>query len=1671
MFLRAAKTEAEDAGESTDGMAKSVSELRKELLSLTGNKVDIQIDEDTFKSTYQIIKELSVVWEELTDISQANILEMIGGKRNSNVVSALLENFSMAEDVLKTSAESAGSALAENEKYLDSIQGKISIFKASFEELSSNTINGEFVKFIVEAGTALVNFLNTMQELHLLLPGIAGSIITIKGLKLAKELADLSKTVSNLISKTVTEKAAADGLSNALGRLTRKQQERALAELNAALSSDKVSDEEREQILTTLGLTAAEGGLITANGALGASFKALAASIPAWGWVALVITVVISVVTLLAAAIKAPAEELQKLDEEFNNLVSTARATASEFQSLKSSADDTIPRFAELAKGVSDLGENISLTDEEYAEFWELNNKLAEMFPELDAGLDSNGNHILTLSYSINTLTESLRELVQAEREAANEKIAGNMGDALKNMKSADKASAKQKKALEEIREIHRNAQSEIGRMYDNQDTYKKAYGEAWQREYQGEIAAQITSAQQKLDALSDEAGTTWRDMFDKYWSDPDALSMDWRMIVNSDEFEGQISAIDRQLDDFEKKRTAQSQKMTPIMGAWLQTTDDYAIASEDVQTLLSKVVGNIDYSKLGITKEKELKKHLTDNFVKPITEAAPEVQNALVALFDIKSAFGAGALNVGEYGAIDHILGELQKAGINNEILLNIKTMLNVDEFDKQLAAVKAGINGADNDVQDFIANLTSDDFDLVYSIIAENGSMSLDQLIEKLKQARYDNAGMVEPLDFSGFADGLDEAAKGVDKIVSAMEKLAEGTRLSKKEVLDLIAQYPQLLHQADLFASGSVEAQKNALNAVLDMKEQEYDAQIDAKIAELRATQKVLDEQLTLEEKKANLINDIKSLEVNGKVEQEESLMDKINALNELQGKNFVSFKDGELQVNEEALNDQLEQGVEFGEKSATNIWDPLGESIVSAHKQGFSSALDTATDYAKKLWTRTKDLFGNMKDAVVALLKDFFTTGKAGDIDTYFKDVFAPKDGDNNVNGGPVVVNFGGSETTIGNQKVDDWVDEQEKASKERIAKIKKIQVDNMNAIRNLESLKGLKLTDIYASKSSGDKKKKTDDDEVNLFKQLYEYHNHLVSMNKETVSDYLKWLDNAYKAAYKKGEATLSEYYKFSEEVYKGLQDLFKEYLSDSEHEISMRENHKGESKKIIATYKKMIAAVEKEIKAARKKGLNDTDEYIQTLQSKWQSYNKSIKEIREEATANAKNTVKELVDVRIDMLKQDIDKEKDALKKKLDYLKEFYQKQKDMLQDAYDEEKYLEEQSEHRKAVTDLQVSLNQLEYDDSAWAKKRKLKLAEELAEAQKELNNFERDHALETAQDKLDSLYEMQEKKLNAQTELLESKQEDAKALYDRALADIKKGSVKLYEEMIVWNRTYGDGIDNTIKTSWENAYTALQDYYDLYGKYYENVKLSNTTGYTAPADSWDSSKVSGTSAANKTTTAAATTAKITAATTTAVKTATAQTTAAAKPSLTKGSSVKVKSGTKWYADSYGGGSSGSAKAGKIKYINTKGSHAYNIDGLGWVKKTDIVGYASGTKKATTGIHGVDERGMETIFESADGSRYKMFSGGEKVLNAKASDFLYEFANGGSEILEKILRSSLGGGLFDTIRPSVHNSEINMGDIVVNGSCDQRTVSEIRRAQRDGVSSMLKEFNKLNK
>lgn len=199
MYLRAAKTAAEEAGIETDGMASSVSTLRSKLIELTG--VDIMKTEDEFKSTYEIIKELSEAWVNLTDVSKANVLNLLGGKRQANSIAALISNFEAAEAAMKTAAESTGSAMAENEKFLDSVTGKLQVLHAQFQELSYNVLNSNLLKVVLDIGSALLSMANYLSQIGSLVPMVISMGTAFSAIKKTLvQLADSTSGVTNFIA-------------------------------------------------------------------------------------------------------------------------------------------------------------------------------------------------------------------------------------------------------------------------------------------------------------------------------------------------------------------------------------------------------------------------------------------------------------------------------------------------------------------------------------------------------------------------------------------------------------------------------------------------------------------------------------------------------------------------------------------------------------------------------------------------------------------------------------------------------------------------------------------------------------------------------------------------------------------------------------------------------------------------------------------------------------------------------------------------------------------------------------------------------------------------------------------------------------------------------------------------------------------------------------------------------------------------------------------------------------------------------------------------------------------------------------------------------------------------------------------------------------------------------
>ena len=174
--LTKTKTELEAVGEDGEYAAESISDLQDKVKAYTG--VDI-MNGDSYKSTYDILVEIAKVWDNINNQDQQALLYMLGGARQANVISSIIKNIDEVESAAQTASDSTGSALKENETYLDSIAGKMNQFNAQFQAFSTTLVDSEIPKFFIDMGTGALSFFDSVNKTIGVLPTFIGLLSTI----------------------------------------------------------------------------------------------------------------------------------------------------------------------------------------------------------------------------------------------------------------------------------------------------------------------------------------------------------------------------------------------------------------------------------------------------------------------------------------------------------------------------------------------------------------------------------------------------------------------------------------------------------------------------------------------------------------------------------------------------------------------------------------------------------------------------------------------------------------------------------------------------------------------------------------------------------------------------------------------------------------------------------------------------------------------------------------------------------------------------------------------------------------------------------------------------------------------------------------------------------------------------------------------------------------------------------------------------------------------------------------------------------------------------------------------------------------------------------------------------------------------------------------------------
>lgn len=155
MNIRQIKGELDD-GEIID--EASISDAAEALHSVGISVADANGE---LRLTSDVLTDLAGKWGSLTTAEQSYLSQSLAGKRQANILNALMNNWQEVERQMTLYANGAGSAMKENEIYLDSWEAKTKQLSAAWTEFVANLVETDAIKGALDGLISLVKMLDS----------------------------------------------------------------------------------------------------------------------------------------------------------------------------------------------------------------------------------------------------------------------------------------------------------------------------------------------------------------------------------------------------------------------------------------------------------------------------------------------------------------------------------------------------------------------------------------------------------------------------------------------------------------------------------------------------------------------------------------------------------------------------------------------------------------------------------------------------------------------------------------------------------------------------------------------------------------------------------------------------------------------------------------------------------------------------------------------------------------------------------------------------------------------------------------------------------------------------------------------------------------------------------------------------------------------------------------------------------------------------------------------------------------------------------------------------------------------------------------------------------------------------------------------------------------------
>lgn len=623
----------------------------------------LEADNKTFRSIYDIFVDLSKVYQQMSDVDQSALLDLIAGKNRASGISATLNNMSEAQDIYERSLHSTGSAQREYDKYLESSEASLNRFKASMTETYQSVINGQTVTGLLNCGNAALQFANSIGLVEsslkgLLTIGIIKVLTTVTTAFRASAIqASNFGTALSAVKSMSTLQSGTTEYTNALNTLKAVSASLTETQLKHILSNDALNESERVRILRSTGLsktqakaklaemelTQATQKQAVANQKASLSTFSLSSAVKGLGQnikMAVMnnpVAVAVMTVSAIAGVVKAIKKHKQAQEEAFESAKKNAQDAQSKIKSLQSeikqnadTVDQAGKKYAELAQGVNQLtGKNISLSDDEYKEFLDVSNQLAEVFPQLTKGYDDNGNAILDLQGNVDGITGKLKDLLEIEQQLAQQEINKNIDTYFENQSKVFGKEAKgQNDTIDtqtEKIEKYKKALDNFNESVSNNKPASNFESELEKQTYYADFLADMEKANIDIaDAIISQDGTSATEYnFAK-------LSKETQEQIRQ-YYAGIISTANTEMQSAKATLSTSNAEFASYVNMWMQNSSGSYLAmtgNDEMQSALSSIVSGLNWGDIlqgddfsGLSGE-ELESAIETNILVPLQSA-----------------------------------------------------------------------------------------------------------------------------------------------------------------------------------------------------------------------------------------------------------------------------------------------------------------------------------------------------------------------------------------------------------------------------------------------------------------------------------------------------------------------------------------------------------------------------------------------------------------------------------------------------------------------------------------------------------------------------------------------------------------------------------------------------------------------------------------------------------------------------------------------------------------------------------------------------------------------------------------------------------------------------------------------------------------------------------------